>query len=187
MAYIPTLPPLRESLKPSGGSPMSGIPVPAVPAVPQDLAMEKAERPEQTLERAALKPQQPRPVASACLAAYPRNVGPEEQRSEVVAHVKAGRAFPPMPKGIRVAGKNDSDGGSSSRTKDAPDEGFSNGDFGRPHPDHMAEIATSQESENKGAINLPVSAAIPIHSEPFGLKSEDKKQISLDFDDELTI
>jgi hypothetical protein len=64
--------------------------------------MEKADRPEQPLERVALKPQQPRPAASACLAAKPRNMGPEEQRSEVVAYLKAPSAFPPMPEGVRL-------------------------------------------------------------------------------------
>lgn len=39
MAYIPTMPPSRESIKLYGGSPMSEIPVPAVPAVPTKLAM----------------------------------------------------------------------------------------------------------------------------------------------------
>ena len=102
MAYTPTLPPPRESRKPSGGCPMSGIPVPAVPAVPQDLAMGKAERSEQPLERAALKPQQPRPAASASLAAEPGKVGPEEQCAEVVAYLKARSAAPPMPKGVRL-------------------------------------------------------------------------------------
>lgn len=92
------------------------------------------------------------------------------------------------PKGVRVAGKNHTDGGNSSRTKDAPDEGFGDGDFGRPHPQHTAEIAPPQESENTGAIDRPVSAAVPIYSESFDLKSDDNKQISdLDFDDELTI
>jgi hypothetical protein len=92
------------------------------------------------------------------------------------------------PKGVRLAGKNNSSGGNSTSTKDAPNEGFSNDDFGRPRPEHTAEIAPPQESENKGASDPPVSAAVPIYSGSFELKSEDKKQISnLDFDDELTI
>jgi hypothetical protein len=36
MAYIPTMPPFKESKESNGGSPISGIPVPAVPAVPAD-------------------------------------------------------------------------------------------------------------------------------------------------------
>lgn len=102
MAYTPTLPPLRESLKPTGGSPLCGIPVPAVPVAPQDLAMATAEGLEQCLDRAALTAQQPQPPGSAYLTAKPDKVGPEEQRAEVVAGLNVRSAAPPMPKGVRL-------------------------------------------------------------------------------------
>ena len=39
MVYTPTMPPTKESIKHYGGSPMSGIPVPAVPVIPPKPAI----------------------------------------------------------------------------------------------------------------------------------------------------
>lgn len=97
MAYTPTLPSPRGSRKPPGGSLMTGIPV---PAVPRDLAMERAEPPERLLERSALEPQQPQ-AAAACRPATDKG-GTQEQLRGIVAHEKDRSATPPMPKGIRL-------------------------------------------------------------------------------------
>jgi hypothetical protein len=95
MAYTPTLPSPRGSRKPSGGSLMPRIPV---PAVPRDLAMERAER---LLERSAPEPPQSQAAASTCVAAMPDKEDTQEEH-DGAPYQEARSATPAMPKGIRL-------------------------------------------------------------------------------------
>ncbi len=77
------------------------------------------------------------------------------------------------PKGVRLAGKNNSSGGNSTPLG-APSGGTSSyGDFRRPHPEHTAEIPPRETSHACGSQSTPISAepslfAVPEGTEPAG-------------------
>src|ERR1019366_3718316 len=75
------------------------------------------------------------------------------------------------PKGVRMAGKDYSDGRNSTPTEGAPDEGFSNGDFGRPHPERTAEIPPNKTPYPCGSQSGPISAEPTLFTAPDGIET----------------
>ena len=70
------------------------------------------------------------------------------------------------PKGVRVAGKNDNDGGNGTPTEAAPDAGFSDSDFRRPHPERTAEIPPHKTQHPCGSQSTPISAERTLFTPP---------------------
>jgi hypothetical protein len=56
-------------------------------------------------------------------------------------------------------GEKSNGGGNTTPQKPAKNAGLFDADFGRPHPEHLAEIPPSHPVENKGVATQPISAA----------------------------
>ena len=61
------------------------------------------------------------------------------------------------PKGVRLAGKNDTGNRNGTPTEPAPDEGFSYGDFGCPHPERPTEMPRNETRYPCGFQGTPIS------------------------------
>jgi 5S rRNA maturation endonuclease (ribonuclease M5) len=75
------------------------------------------------------------------------------------------------PKGIRLAGKNNTDGGNSTLTEAPLDAGFSNDNFRRPHPAHTAEIPSHEICYPCGSQNTAISAKPIVLTRPEGMET----------------
>jgi hypothetical protein len=90
------------------------------------------------------------------------------------------------PNGVRVAGKNDDRGGNGSLTKAAPNEGSSNGDFGRPHPEHSAEMPPNKTPYPCVSRSSPISAEPTLFTDPDGTEAASVEPLD-DPDDEVAL
>jgi hypothetical protein len=90
------------------------------------------------------------------------------------------------PNGVRVACKNDDRGGNGSPTKAAPNEGSSNGDFGRPHPEHSAEMPPNKTRYPCGSQSSPISAEPTLFTDPDGTETASAEPLD-DPDDEVAL
>ena len=61
------------------------------------------------------------------------------------------------PKCVRVADNNANVGGNETSTEPAPDKTFSNGEFGRPHPEGAAEMPSDNSQYQGGSKGSPIS------------------------------
>lgn len=90
------------------------------------------------------------------------------------------------PKGVRVAGKKDNDGGIGTPTEAAPDKGSSNGDFGRPHLEQTAEIPVNETPYPCGSQGSPISAEPSLFTAPDGREAPSAEPLD-DPDDEVAL